>query len=36
MTDRKLAYIASPYASDIEYNTKMAKKKGGLNLVYLP
>jgi hypothetical protein len=24
MTDRKLVYIASPYAGDIEYNTRMA------------
>jgi len=26
MTDKKLVYIASPYAGDIEYNTRMAIK----------
>lgn len=36
MIDMKLVYIISPYAGDIEHNTKMAKKKGGLNHVYLP
>jgi len=26
MTDKKLVYICSPYAGDIDYNTKMAKE----------
>lgn len=26
MTDKKLVYIASPYAGDVDYNTKIAKK----------